>query len=75
MIALVICRSSRPWQPPLQKREIQPVTNAWQRIVLRLVDWLTEPIDFPGKWPNNEGASSGYNKDERQFDERRAAQS
>jgi hypothetical protein len=75
MIALEVFPSSRTWQSPLHEREIQPVTNGWQRIVLRLVDWLTEPIDFPGKWPNNEGASPGYNKNERQSDERRAAQS
>lgn len=42
--------------------------RAWQRIV----DWLLEPIPFPGQWPQNKRQAERYNRVEEivHYDER-----
>jgi hypothetical protein len=41
------------------------VSSGWKRrLWRRLMDWLAEPIPFPGKWPVNGGPSERYNREE-----------
>jgi len=35
----------------------------WQRGWHALVQWLTEPISFPGKWPECNPLQQSYNRD------------
>lgn len=36
--------------------------SRWKRIWLWVVEWLTEPILFPGKWPVPPSAGLEYNE-------------
>ena len=36
--------------------------NEWRERILRSVlNWLTEPIPFPGKWPSRDSRQEKYN--------------
>jgi hypothetical protein len=43
--------------------------NWRQKLWHKFVDWLVEPIPFPGKWDINLRPSQSYNKEERQTSE------
>jgi hypothetical protein len=54
---------------PIRSRDLRSESDPrsireWgQRLYGVLVDWLTEPISFPGKWPEYNGSSQRYNGD------------
>ncbi len=56
-------------------RKGERVSSGWKhRLWCRFLDWLTEPIPFPGKWPVNSGPSERYNREEHaRVNERSAA--
>jgi hypothetical protein len=54
MIALVVVPPLRRSQDRLNKMRITS-GSWWRRFVVRFVEWLTEPIGFPGQWPANAG--------------------
>ena len=55
-----------PCVPTAVASSTQGASRAWKnwrrQFTKRLLDWLTEPIPFPGKWPVMDVPPQQYNK-------------
>lgn len=58
MIALVSYRSP---DEDASRSQDQSRSSWFTRVWVRIVEWLMEPIPFPGKWPVRELGVSSYN--------------
>jgi len=42
-------------------RMIVLATDASDQMLVQVLNWLTEPIPFPGKWPSRDSRQEKYN--------------
>jgi hypothetical protein len=62
MIALISTRIRREGERSFPLERFGRA-NFWQKAWHAFVDWLTEPISFPGKWPECNPSEQRYNED------------
>jgi hypothetical protein len=62
MVAIV---SNRIWIGEERNSSDGPPPQAgwWQKAWHAFVEWLTEPVSFPGKWPACNASEERYNRD------------
>jgi hypothetical protein len=60
----LISISTREHTDSCGRKTNTPIRAGLQQSYQRFVDWLMEPIPFPGKWPECNPMPQGYNRSE-----------
>jgi hypothetical protein len=62
MMMTLISLRVRDQKNPLDVTDSTSIRNWWHKCWNAFIVWLTEPIPFPGKWPEEKASARRYNE-------------